>query len=132
MLRKKKLVFFILFFLVSILASIIINNLWQNNVSIKTELPNSNNQIIITTDSLDAEMKEIISEGDKVLVSTNTNSAKKQAVELFQKKNYTEAISEFQRSLIINQNDPETLIYWHNAHIKPLSNKLTKTNCKSI
>ncbi|BAZ21189.1 hypothetical protein NIES4073_20670 [Kalymmatonema gypsitolerans NIES-4073] len=54
------------------------------------------------------------SQGEKILIS-NTNPDKQAGVNAFAANNFPQAIQDFHKSLQINSNDPETLIYLNNA-----------------
>jgi branched-chain amino acid transport system substrate-binding protein len=56
-----------------------------------------------------------LSQGEEVLITANTNPQKQAGVIAFGKGDYTMAIDRFQKSLKIERNDPETLIYLNNA-----------------
>jgi branched-chain amino acid transport system substrate-binding protein len=55
--------------------------------------------------------------GEKLLIPANATTEKKQGIEAFQAKNYTQAITSFQKSLTKFPNDPETRIYLNNAQV---------------
>ncbi|MGB3510188.1 MAG: ABC transporter substrate-binding protein, partial [Microcoleaceae cyanobacterium] len=61
------------------------------------------------------ENSQNISQGEKILVSSDTNSEKSNGIQAFSRGKFGEAISQFRQSLQINKNDPETLIYLNNA-----------------
>jgi branched-chain amino acid transport system substrate-binding protein len=56
-----------------------------------------------------------ISAGAVILFPTDSTAAKKAGIIAFEQKNYEEAIEQFQASLRILKNDPESLIYLNNA-----------------
>lgn len=56
-----------------------------------------------------------ISQGEKLLVSSEKSSAKEAGIQAFSRGKFGEAIAQFRQSLQINKNDPETLIYLNNA-----------------
>jgi branched-chain amino acid transport system substrate-binding protein len=59
-----------------------------------------------------------ISSGEEILVTSVTNTIdKKKGVQAFAYKNFETARKYFQKSLELNRNDPETLIYLNNAKI---------------
>jgi branched-chain amino acid transport system substrate-binding protein len=60
---------------------------------------------------------ERLSEGDKLLVTTNSTLEKKQGVEAFKQEDYALAAQRFAASLKKYKNDPESLIYLNNAKI---------------
>ncbi len=55
--------------------------------------------------------------GNKILVKTVETESKKQGIQAFSRKNYNLAINKFEKSLQIQPNDPESLIYLNNAKI---------------
>jgi branched-chain amino acid transport system substrate-binding protein len=55
--------------------------------------------------------------GDSLLIPADSTAAKQAGIDAFQQKNYTEAIVQFQTSLQLQKNDPETLIYLNNAKV---------------
>ncbi|MGJ5675237.1 MAG: ABC transporter substrate-binding protein [Nostochopsis sp.] len=57
------------------------------------------------------------SNGNKILIKTVETKYKKQGVQAFSGNNYNLAIDKFQKSLQIQPNDPESLIYLNNAKI---------------
>ncbi|MCP6759530.1 MAG: ABC transporter substrate-binding protein [Fischerella sp. CENA71] len=57
------------------------------------------------------------SDGNKILVKTVETELKKQGVQAFSGRNYHQAFEKFQKSLQIQPNDPESLIYLNNAKI---------------
>jgi branched-chain amino acid transport system substrate-binding protein len=57
------------------------------------------------------------SDGNKILVKTVETEYKKQGVQAFSRKKYNRAIDKFQKSLQLQPNDPESLIYLNNAKI---------------
>jgi branched-chain amino acid transport system substrate-binding protein len=56
-----------------------------------------------------------MSSGGEIMILADITAAKKAGVVAFEKNNYTEAIEQFQTSLKLQKNDPETLIYLNNA-----------------
>jgi branched-chain amino acid transport system substrate-binding protein len=58
-----------------------------------------------------------ISTGGKILVATDATVQKKSAVEAFSEGDLATAIEQFQASLKIQPNDPESLIYLNNARV---------------
>ncbi|MGB3650367.1 MAG: ABC transporter substrate-binding protein, partial [Rivularia sp. (in: cyanobacteria)] len=73
--------------------------------------------------------------GEKIVISNNPNLWKQRGIEAFSQKNYEESIEYFEKSLQLNKNDPETLIYLNNAvAMKPSESGrlpvLTKANIK--
>ncbi len=57
------------------------------------------------------------SDGNQILIKTVETKYKKQGVQAFSWQNYHQAIDKFQKSLQIQPNDPESLIYLNNARI---------------
>lgn len=88
--------------------------LWLKN-SFFTNNSNGNNSQVNNFQI--KNLNEVISEGNKLLVFTNTNPNKQQGINALNEQNYSEAINQFQTSLKTNSNDPETLIYLNNARI---------------
>ncbi len=79
---------------------------------------------------------ENFSWGEKILIGYNSNEWKQRGIEAFKQKNYEESIGYFQKSLQLNKNDPETLIYLNNAVAMEPSESdklpvLTKVNPKA-
>ena len=58
-----------------------------------------------------------ISFGEKILISDDVSPGKKDAAKAIFDKNYPQAITNLTSSLKIKPNDPEALIYLHNARI---------------
>ncbi|NES78880.1 MULTISPECIES: ABC transporter substrate-binding protein [unclassified Okeania] len=56
-----------------------------------------------------------ISQGEKLLISSEKNPAKEEGIEKFYNGNFAQAIAQFRQSLQVKKNDPETLIYLNNA-----------------
>jgi branched-chain amino acid transport system substrate-binding protein len=56
-----------------------------------------------------------ISEGDRILISANTNTNKQTAIQAYVAEDYQTALDKFQASLRVQANDPEALIYWNNS-----------------
>ena len=79
---------------------------WLNNRQIA-----ANKQQTVTQNSLE----EHLSTGDKILITAHSNSAKQAGVEAFDKRNYDEALAQFNSALQSDRNDPETRIYLNNA-----------------
>jgi len=61
--------------------------------------------------------QNVISIGDKILISDKLTPEKQAGVDALAKGNWNEAIAKFQASLQQNPNDPEALIYLNNAKI---------------
>ncbi|ACB51627.1 unknown [Crocosphaera subtropica ATCC 51142] len=56
-----------------------------------------------------------MSTGGELLIASDSTPQKKAGITAFEKGNYSEAIAQFQTSLQLQPNDPETLIYLNNA-----------------
>ncbi|MEA5598397.1 ABC transporter substrate-binding protein [Rivularia sp. UHCC 0363] len=61
------------------------------------------------------DLGENFSWGEKILISYNSNQWKQRGIEAFSQKKYERSIEYFDKSLQLNKNDPETLIYLNNA-----------------
>ncbi|NEO57619.1 MAG: ABC transporter substrate-binding protein, partial [Okeania sp. SIO3B5] len=61
------------------------------------------------------EILQNISQGEKLLISSDKNPAKEEGIEQFYNGNFAQAIAQFRQSLQVNKNDAETLIYLNNA-----------------
>jgi branched-chain amino acid transport system substrate-binding protein len=68
-----------------------------------------------STDNSISSSSKGMSLGDEMMIPADKTAAKEAGIKAFQQKNYTEAIAQFQTSLNIQKNDPETLIYLNNA-----------------
>jgi branched-chain amino acid transport system substrate-binding protein len=68
--------------------------------------------------------KTRFSNGDRLLITADTNINKQAATQAYASKNYQTALKEFQASLAIKPNDPEVLIYWNNSLAKLKGNSL--------
>jgi len=64
-----------------------------------------------------SDLSQRLSYGEKSLIPTVMNPEKQLGISAFATGNFVEAIQHFQKSLQINANDPETLIYLNNARI---------------
>ena len=104
-------------------------NLLKANNSSPIEVSTTNkintNSSINSTETLQ-DLGDNFSWGEKILIGYNSNQWKQRGIEAFAKKNYEESIGYFKKSLKLNNNDPETLIYLNNTiAMKPsLSDKL--------
>jgi branched-chain amino acid transport system substrate-binding protein len=58
-----------------------------------------------------------ISQGNTILITQNITPQKQAAVQEISQENYTQAVSQLEKSLAIQPNDPEALIYLNNARI---------------
>lgn len=67
--------------------------------------------------SSNINLKDRLSNGDKLLISTNSTPQKELGIKSLANKDYATAIEQLETSLKINYNDPEALIYLHNARI---------------
>ncbi|HEY9794252.1 MAG TPA: ABC transporter substrate-binding protein [Leptolyngbyaceae cyanobacterium] len=70
-----------------------------------------------TSPSSNQPVKERISAGEKVLISSDATPEKQAALKAIASGNYNEAVSQLEKSLQTNRNDPEGLIYLNNARI---------------
>ncbi|MDY7013739.1 MAG: ABC transporter substrate-binding protein [Cyanobacteriota bacterium] len=61
------------------------------------------------------ELQNRLSGGEKILVAADTTAQKQAGVRAFADRKFEEAIAQFQNSLEVKPNDPETLIYLNNA-----------------
>lgn len=93
----------------------------------KPETANKNipvKQSEVVSDSGDTleNLGDNFSWGEKILIENNSNIWKQRGIEAFpNNNNYEESIGYFEKSLKLNQNDPETLIYLNNAVAKETS-----------
>lgn len=62
-------------------------------------------------------VKVQISAGEKVLITSQATPEKQAAVQAIAAGNYSEAVSQLEKSLQTNHNDPEALAYLNNARI---------------
>jgi branched-chain amino acid transport system substrate-binding protein len=62
-------------------------------------------------------VESLISTGNQILITEDSNNSKKTAVSAIAKKDFPQAISDLEASLQSNRNDPEALIYLNNARI---------------
>ncbi|MGL5938858.1 MAG: ABC transporter substrate-binding protein [Waterburya sp.] len=58
-----------------------------------------------------------ISQGEKILITQDITPEKQAAAKAIANQDYTEAVSWLEQSLAVQPNDPEALIYLHNARI---------------
>jgi branched-chain amino acid transport system substrate-binding protein len=63
----------------------------------------------------DNSLEKRISLGEKILVTVDNSPEKESGIEKFKAGEFEEAIAKFRKSLKINRNDPESLIYLNNA-----------------
>ncbi|MGL5083119.1 MAG: ABC transporter substrate-binding protein [Microcoleaceae cyanobacterium] len=89
---------------------------WQlksksKEISKSVSSPLSNSKLSNSKPPID----QLISQGERLLISSNTNPAKDAGIRAYSTKNYGEAIQQFRQALKANVNDPETLIYLNNA-----------------
>ena len=66
----------------------------------------------VNKDSISSDRGSI---GNCLLIQEDATQDKLQGIEAFKNKDYQRAIEHFQKSLLLNPNDPETLIYLNNA-----------------
>ncbi|MEL6929044.1 MAG: ABC transporter substrate-binding protein [Cyanobacteria bacterium J06600_6] len=62
-------------------------------------------------------MADKISEGEEILLSSNSLTQKQAGADAYRKGNYSQAVSLWSSALEQQRNDPETLIYLNNARI---------------
>lgn len=91
--------------------------LFLPQISNLTGAKTSDNQQAINNTNQSQILKKRISFGEKILVTGDTYSAKKEAVQALAEKKYEQAIAKFTESLKLTPNDPEALIYLNNARI---------------
>lgn len=58
-----------------------------------------------------------LSQGDRLLVSSNTSPQKQAGIQAIAAGNYSEAVQQLEAAIAANRNDPEALIYLNNARI---------------
>jgi branched-chain amino acid transport system substrate-binding protein len=83
--------------------------------SAKTSQPKTNPTSPINSEDTLQDLGDNFSWGEKILISYNSNQWKQRGIEAFSQRNYEESIGYFEKSLQLNKNDPETLIYLNNA-----------------
>jgi branched-chain amino acid transport system substrate-binding protein len=71
----------------------------------------------VTNSVTNSDLTQRLSYGEKSLIPSMMNPEKQLGISAFATGNYVEAIQHFQKSLQINANDPEALIYLNNAKI---------------
>ena len=69
----------------------------------------------VTNSVTNSDLTQRLSYGEKSLIPSMMNPEKQLGISAFATGNYVEAIQHFQKSLQINANDPEVLIYLNNA-----------------
>ena len=80
--------------------------------------PAKNSQSQTATNSVAIEnLDNRISAGEKILLDNNPNTQKQTAADAHAYGNYERAASQWESSLKLQRNDPETLIYLNNARI---------------
>jgi branched-chain amino acid transport system substrate-binding protein len=84
------------------------NNFLSNPNNSNINQPNKN---------LNTNLNELISFGNKLLITDNITPQKQAGINAIANEDYQEAVKQFQFSLKLNPNDPETLIYLNNARI---------------
>jgi len=102
---------------------------------ISTTSQTNTNSAIKSNDTLQ-DLGDNFSWGEKILIGYNSNQWKQKGIEAFAQKNYEQSITYFEKSLKLNNNDPETLIYLNNAIAMEPSESdklpvLTKANPKA-
>ncbi|NJO45020.1 MAG: CHAT domain-containing protein [Oscillatoriales cyanobacterium RM2_1_1] len=60
-------------------------------------------------------INQLISQGERLLISENTNPAKEAGIQAYLARDYGKAIEQFRQALLENRNDPESWIYLNNA-----------------
>ncbi|NET00342.1 MAG: ABC transporter substrate-binding protein [Sphaerospermopsis sp. SIO1G1] len=111
MLNKDSKVFIFTFLLtVGILAL----GLWQLMPNFSGR--NSNNSKNQPTNN-DQSVTERMSFGERIFSPSDSSTNKKEGSQAIAQENYPQAIADFSKSLKINPNDPESLIYLNNAKI---------------
>ena len=81
------------------------------------------NQLFPTPDTSPIpEISLNISQGEKLLISSEKTPAKEMGIQEFDSEKFARAIAQFRQSLQIKKNDPETLIYLNNAIAQQKSN----------
>jgi branched-chain amino acid transport system substrate-binding protein len=73
--------------------------------------------LTIVIHPMSTPLAERMSFGEKILITTTTNSDKQWGTEHFSKDNYIDAVSAFQRSLDQTPDDPEARLYLNNAKV---------------
>jgi branched-chain amino acid transport system substrate-binding protein len=73
--------------------------------------------LTIVIHPMSTPLAERMSFGEKILITTTTNSDKQLGAEHFSKDNFINAVSAFQRSLDKKPDDPEARIYLNNAKV---------------
>ncbi|NEQ38907.1 MAG: ABC transporter substrate-binding protein [Okeania sp. SIO3I5] len=68
------------------------------------------------------EISQNISQGEKLLISSEKTPAKEMGIQEFNSGKFARAIAQFRLSLQVKKNDPETLIYLNNAIAQEKSN----------
>lgn len=83
--------------------------------------PNNSNQQNETVDQNrnkeNTNIKNLVSDGNRLLITDNITPQKKAGIVAINNKNYREAVNQLESSLQLKANDPETLIYLNNARI---------------
>lgn len=93
---------------------LLLSGSWLYNRLFKSEIKLNGNSI---GNGINQKKTDRLSLGDKLLISTNTTPEKQAGINALANQNYDQAVKNFQSSLQLNKNDPETLIYLNNARI---------------
>ncbi len=75
--------------------------------------------------SANAANAQLISQGEKILLTSSTNLQKNAGAAAFAQNNWDEALAQYQQAATTDPNDPETKIYLNNAKAKKAGNPLT-------
>lgn len=94
-----------------ITAGIVGTGVWWFSSNQKTPIGGGS----VTNSVTNSDLTQRLSYGEKSLIPSMMNPEKQLGISAFATGNYVEAIQHFQKSLQINANDPEALIYLNNA-----------------
>lgn len=73
-----------------------------------------------------ASNAQLISQGEKILISNTANNAEKtQAAAAFAQRSWDDAIAQYSQAVTADPNDPESKIYLNNAKAKKAGNSIT-------
>ena len=75
--------------------------------------------------SATAANAHLISQGEKILLTSSANPQKTAGAAAFAQKNWDEAIAQYQQAATADPNDPETKTYLNNAKARKAGNSLT-------
>ncbi|GAX36199.1 ABC transporter substrate-binding protein [Nodularia sp. NIES-3585] len=103
----------LLFLSLLVTLGLVGGGLWLFKEQIFPQNQSSNN--LQTTDN--QSIADRISFGEKTLIPGEVTPAKKDGVQAFADQNYAQAIASLEKSLKLNRNDPQALIYLNNARI---------------